>query len=591
MCGIHLIWGKQANESAINRMAESSSHRGPDQQATLSPWPELWLAVNRLKVIHPGSEADQPFWAPDGKSLLIWNGEIYNFRELRTQLTQMGIVFTSQSDTEVLLQSLQLYGEKCLEKLEGTFALIYVDLMQKSILVARDRNGEKPLYYAHDKENLYISSEVRAINGLLKSQLNFNEIQHYFYLRSPSPDHTFFSQIKEWKAGTYGKIQSDLEVSEHPFTGNSSSKILPSKERFEKILKNILTQQFYAEVPVGVLLSGGCDSSLLYALWYRETKIALPAYTIALAQKYRKKYRDADSSIRFAKHYPIEHHVVEVTQQVFWDNWEEYVKSVDQPVGDSAGFLTWIIGKEAKREVKVLISGAGADELWGGYQRHKAIDFYLRNKKFITSIAPILKNVSLAGQVGKFFNAVQSDSKETFLNFTALQNLPENLHTEYRPEFDPNLSEYKQLLDFDRKNYLAQDVLKVQDNALMANGIEGRAPYLDQKMISLWENVTDDKCLKGKPWIKECLKELDLSWVVKRPKLGFGLPLKEWFAERGDFAKRVYNSLKKFEKMYGEQCPQEMRAMIANPESFSKTHFLTLYNLFLLTEWINLRQL
>jgi asparagine synthase (glutamine-hydrolysing) len=115
MCGIHLRWGKEANESAINQMSKSSAHRGPDQQATISPWPELWLAVNRLKVIYSGPEADQPLWAPDGKSLLIWNGEIYNFRELRIQLAQMGTVFNSQSDTEVLLQSLQLYGEKCLK--------------------------------------------------------------------------------------------------------------------------------------------------------------------------------------------------------------------------------------------------------------------------------------------------------------------------------------------------------------------------------------------------------------------------------------------------------------------------------------------
>lgn len=590
MCGIHLIWGKEANESNISHMVGLSTHRGPDQSATCNPWKDLWMGVNRLKIIHPEAEADQPFSSPDGNFLLIWNGEIYNFRELRTHLIKLGIVFTTESDTEVLLHSLQLFGEKCFEKLEGVFTLIYVDIKQKSILVARDKNGEKPLYFAQNKENLYISSEVRSINSILNAKINFSELPHYFYLRSPSRGNTFFSQIKEWKPGTFAELRTSSEISAKPFISIPAPKILPSVEKFEETLKEAIAKQFFADVPVGMLLSGGCDSSLLYALWYKETKKVLPAYTLALDQKYRKKYSDADAAIRFAKQYPIDHRLVEINQQIFWNNWEEYVKSVDQPVGDSAGFLTWMIGKEAKKEVKVLISGAGADELWGGYQRHKAIDFYLRNKNLITPILPLLKKLPLSRSYNKFLNALSPDSQKTFLNFTALQNPTQNIHDNYQSNFDSALSDYKQLLDFDRRNYLVQDVLKIQDNALMAHSIEGRAPYLDQKMISLWENVSDGKSLEGKPWIKACLEELNLSWIVNRPKLGFGLPLQEWFAEGDEFAKRIYDALRKFEVKHGKECPQEMRAMIKNPESFNKTHFLTLYNLFLLTEWINLRQ-
>lgn len=591
MCGIHLIWGKGANKVAIQKLVSSSHHRGPDQDAIYSPWTGLWIGVNRLQILHPGPDADQPFWSADSKSLLIFNGEIYNFQELRRLLSKMGIEFITQSDTEVLLHYLRVFGAKGLEKLNGMFALIYIDLISKSVLVARDRNGEKPLYYAQNPDSLVISSEVRGISAVQKHATDWDQVEHYFYFRTPSPGKTFHRGISAWKPGRYSTIfrhdtfrwdtlSSPEEKSEHL-----------SQKYFEETLEKVVLNQFHADVNVGMLFSSGADSSLLYNLWYKKTGTPLPTFTIQVEKKYRAKYADGNHSIRFAKQIPTDHHLIEIDQKVFLENWDEYIQSVDLPIGDSAGFLTWMIGKKAKSQVKVLISGAGADELWGGYQRHQAFAKYWDQHAFWSKWAGFFGQFPFGSQWKKFMAGIRPDPNHTFLNFSALQNPPLELTGDYERIFNAKLPEYKRMLDFDRQGYLVQDVLKVHDNALMAHGIEGRAPYLDLTMLKLWQQVNDPALLIGKPWIKNILRENDLGWVADRRKFGFGLPLKEWLSENGEVSQRVFQSLKDFDKSHGKNFSLPVRQILQNPASGAETQFLALYNLFLFAEWAKLHQL
>ncbi|MEP0711620.1 MAG: asparagine synthase-related protein, partial [Algoriphagus sp.] len=339
MCGIHLIWGKGANEEAIDTMLQQSQHRGPDQQGSFSPLPGLWVGVNRLKILHTGSEADQPLWGPDGRSLLIWNGELYNYQVLRKQLQGLGITFITQSDTEVVLHFLRVFGEKGLERLQGMFALIYVDVSEKSVLVARDPNGEKPLYYAQSPDTLIISSECRSIQRLKDSAFDGRQLESYFYLRAPLLGNTFFKGIHEWKPERYSKLLSHSAFHWNTISILRKNESEPTFDGFKKTLGDVISRQFHADVPVGVQLSGGADSSLLYALWYKSTGQMLPSYTIQVEEKYRRKYSDGDAASRLAKQIPSSHHLIEITQEVFWENWNEYLMSVDLPIGDSAGFL------------------------------------------------------------------------------------------------------------------------------------------------------------------------------------------------------------------------------------------------------------
>jgi asparagine synthase (glutamine-hydrolysing) len=591
MCGIHLIWGKGANKTSIQKLVTSSRHRGPDQEAIYSPWAGLWIGVNRLKILHPGPDADQPFWSADGKSLLIFNGEIYNFLELRKLLSKMGIEFITQSDTEVLLHYIRVFGAKGLEKLNGMFALIYVDLISKSVLVARDRNGEKPLYYAQSPDSLVISSEVRGIASLQNHAPDWEQVEHYFYIRVPSPGKTFQRGISEWKPGRYSTLFRHDTFRWDTLPMPKVEKEVPSQQLFTNLLEKAVLNHFHADVQAGVLLSGGADSSLLYTLWYKKTGTPLPTFTIQVEKKYRAKYADGDHAVRFAEQIPTHLHLIDIDQKIFLENWDEYIQSVDLPIGDSAGFLTWMIGKKAKSQVKVLISGAGADELWGGYQRHQAFSRYWDQHSFWSNWARFFEKFPFGSQWKKFMSGIRTDPNHTFLNFSALQNPPQEIIGDYERIFNTKLPEYKRMLDFDRQGYLVQDVLKVNDNALMANGIEGRAPYLDLSMLKLWQQVEDPALLSGKPWIKNILRENELGWIADRKKFGFGLPLKEWLSENGEFSKKVYHSLREFDQSHGQNFSAPVRQLLQNPERGAKTHFLTLYNLFLLAEWSNLRQI
>ena len=590
MCGIHLIWGKGANQESIQTLVDSNTHRGPDQRAVFSPWHELWIGVNRLKILHPGADADQPFWAPDGNSLLIWNGEIYNFKELKSILSKMGVEFTTESDTEVLLHYLKFFGTDGLAKLNGMFAIIYVNLIQKSVLVARDRNGEKPLHYFQTPETFILSSESRGIAKLTRPEIDPVQLAPYFYFRSAQPGKTFFKGIREWKPSRYSTIfrHSTFRWDNIPLPKKISSH--PSLPLFQEILQDTVCRQFHADVPLGVTLSGGSDSSLLYSTWYQKTGIPLPCYTIEVEKKYRFKYQDADYAKRLVKQIPAKQELIYVDQTIFLKNWEKYLETLDQPIGDSASFLTWMIAAEAKKEVKVLVSGAGADELWGGYQRHRAFDQYLRYKNFWVNWAGLFGKLPLGREWKKMMAGIHPNPQKTFLNFSAVENPDSELMEDYARIFNPKLPELKQMLDFDRQVYLVQDVLKIQDNALMAQGIEGRSPYLDAKMLGLWKAVEDPKLLLGKPWIKASLEDQGLDWIAKRKKFGFGLPLLEWLMEGGPVAKKIFSNLKEFGKTSGYHLPESGKALCQNPEKHLKSHFLTLYNLFLLAEWWKLHK-
>ncbi len=589
MCGIHLIWGKGANPSSIQTMVEASRHRGPEQEAIYSPWSGLWIGVNRLRIVHTNSEADQPFWTQDKACLLIWNGEIYNFQELRIELQSMGVNCITQSDTEVLMYCLKFFGTDGLQKMQGMFALIYVDLEKKSVLVARDPNGEKPLYYSKSPDTLIISSETRGIAQLHQAPVDLGQLEQYVYFRFPSPEKTFFKGINEWKPGSYSLIDHHSAWYWGSLSQTKSKAVIITQELFRSTLQEAVRNQFHADVPVGIMLSGGMDSSLLYALWYQQSGTPLPVYTIQVEKKYQKKYSDADSATRVVKAYPAHHQLLEIDQQTVLNDWEDYIHSLDQPIGDSAGLLTWMIGKKAKEHVKVLVSGAGADELWGGYQRHRAFHHYLQNQSFWKNFAPFLQKLPLGRAWQKFNSGIRESARETFLNFSALGNPNIGLNADYLKLIDPHLTRYKAALDFDRKVYLVQDVLKIQDNALMAHSIEGRSPFLHHPLIELWKKTEDPRLLLGKPWIGAWLKDLNLEWINQRRKTGFGLPLLEWFEENGPFAQKVFSTLHVFGNTYKKELPTAALEISLNPKNYVKAHFLVIYNLFLFAEWLKLQ--
>lgn len=591
MCGINLVLNYEGGDAAVQQMMAATAHRGPDHSAWCKVEEGIYIAGNRLKTQDLGAQGDQPVFSPDGMASLVWNGALYNYDALRNHLLEQGVLFNSRADAEVLIHWLLLYGEEGIKQLEGMFALVFVDKRARKIVIARDPHGRKPLYYSRQNNQWLFSSEARGIiaSGLFEKK--FNRIQYlpYFYSRHAFPDASFFEGLRQVQPGEIMTIDfSGHLISSSSMEAEHVPMELPSLPQFQEMVVDAVIKNFQADVPIGLILSGGVDSTLLLHHWYQETGQPLHTFTAVFESSYRSKYNDPDFAAEVAKRYRCAHHEVLVTPELVLRHWGEYIASLDQPIGDSASFLTWMIAREAKQYVKILISGAGADELFSGYDRHKAFRWYLQHQDKISRLphAALIRGL-LPRRVRKFLEAVAASPEETYLNFSSLQAIPPQLRQQFLSYFPLDEAPYKAALAWDRTYYLVNDVLKIHDNATMVHGVEGRAPYLDQALVALSHNMTEEQhlSLKGKYWMKDMLREAGWGKIASRKKLGFGLPLQEWLQEDSEFSKRVFSTVKKLGALADKEMPDEMRRLALHPEEQKKTAFLQIWNLFILACW------
>ena len=593
MCGINLIINSPDQEpSAIQSMMKATAHRGPDHSAWLEVGEGVMVAGNRLKILDLGDLPNQPITTPDGKGILVWNGALYNYQDLRNILLDEGIQFQTRSDSEVLIHWLQQHGIAGVEKLEGMFAFAYVDKSKKEVIIARDTTGKKPLYYARHQGQWAFSSETVGVlaSGIVQAALDHSQIMPYFFSRHTFPDATFYEGICQFPAGmvcSYSFIGEQLE--ERSLEKSYAPIAMPTAEQFRELLIDAVLKHFHAEVPVGIVLSGGADSALLLNTWYKETGTPLHTFTATFGKKYDSSYPDGRFAAGLAAKYHCAHHEILVTPKTVLDNWTEYIENLDQPIGDSAGFLTWLIAKEAKQHVKVLISGAGADELFGGYNRHIAFKRYLKNPGFYNTVGKMAKWIPLLPRsIRKYFDALEEDASSSFLNFSALQPIPDPYKTLFLSYYKQTGKPYKDALEWDRSFYLINDVLKIHDNASMAHGLEGRAPYLDGPMLDLSRRLSEEQhlSLTPKEWIKTLLRAEGLSHIAKRKKTGFGIPIKEWLKDDLNFRNKLLVAVKSFGKTHGKYFPEEMLSICKNPDRYIESSFMQIWNLYVLASWV-----
>lgn len=593
MCGINLILNNPGRDgqAAIDKMMHATIHRGPDHSSSLKIAENVYIAGNRLRILELNEQANQPLVTPDGWGILVWNGALYNYQDLRNTLLARQVVFRGRSDSEVLLQWLYVFGEEGLKALQGMYSLIFINKKSESIIVARDLFGKKPLYYFHENNTWIFSSEVRGVlaSGLARKSWDQTQYLPYFYLRHTLPDRTFFDDIDQIQPGNVLILGFDGVVKRSFFLEmDMSPHHEPTIETFGGLLLDAVMKHFHADVPVGLVLSGGVDSTLLYQLWFQETGIPLHAYTAVYEDKYQGRFQDYRFAREVAKTFRAKHTEVLLTPAVFQEHWDEYCHALDHPVGDSAGFITWLISKTATSEVKVLISGAGADELLGGYNRHQAFLFYLKHSRSILNAKAILKYFPLGKrEYRKFMAALSSVAKETYLNFAGLQPLPADLFQQVSAHFSPEEYPYKAALNWDRQVYLVNDILKIHDNATMAYGIEGRAPYLDWPLVQFVNALPEDqlRAVSNKKWIRELLSAGGFGEIASRKKLGFGLPILDWIRDDKVFRTNMLGTVQRFEKDFGGEFPPEMRTLAKDPSAAVGSSYLQLWNIYLLASW------
>ncbi|MFN6944037.1 MAG: asparagine synthase (glutamine-hydrolyzing) [Cytophagaceae bacterium] len=554
MCGINVFVDKKNkyDEGVILKMLASAIHRGPDHQGYSShsfQGGKLYLGSNRLKISDPQDRSNQPFTI-DGCSL-IYNGEIYNTTEIQTENTN-----TTESDTEVLLNILKHSGSAGLTKINGMFAFAFYDKSKGEFLMARDRFGIKPLYFFENEEIFIASSETKGIlsSGLVKKILNHEQIYHYLNFKYAQPGKTFFTDIQELKPGHYLK-QTESGFTEYPFVDNGVSE--PKNFSDQQILNktnNLLAEAFQRQYPkhvdCGIFLSGGIDSTLLLS-YAREGGYELPAFTISCISK-DKSFANSEkkASENAATLFGQKHHLLEIGSDSL-KMLPEFYSAMDQPVADSAAFLTYILSEKARGHVKVVMSGAGADEYFSGYNRHEAFllyqkyfyqkDLRIKTGSYFSSLLPdgfdhpLRKRFRL---YKKFLTNIDASPYKTFSNFMSMSGFRKIVEKElsHNPQTEKeNLLLYA--LERDRKEYLPYDVLKVTDQFTMARSLEARVPFLDNDLITFAETLSTETLLKnGKKWIlKDLLRHKSGEQIVNLPKEGFGLPIGSWIKEKKNF--------------------------------------------------------
>ncbi|MDN3687166.1 asparagine synthase (glutamine-hydrolyzing) [Cyclobacterium jeungdonense] len=599
MCGVHLLVNSTGKGGeSIQAMMEACQHRGPDHSSWMEVSKGIYLAANRLKILDLRDQANQPVVNEEEEAYLSWNGFLYNYQELKNQLLMEGVVFKSTSDGEVLLMWLIRKGREGVQQLQGMYAFAFVHTKKNQVILGRDPLGVKSLYFTQQKGILGCSSEIRCLlrADLVPKKLHQEQFLPYFYLRHVLPGDTFIRGIQELLPGelkTWNLKGEPLDAREIPL-GVPAPKPALTEKGFEEIMTDAVLKHFHADVPLGLILSGGADSTLLYHLWYRQTGQVLPTFTIGFQDAYRKKFRDADFAAKLVSSRKAFHQEVIISPEWFLETWPAYIRDLDQPVGDSASYLTWALARKAKESVKILASGAGADELFGGYNRHLAYKRYLQNPIFWNGVAAKFKRIPLVGNTfQRFLSGIHPSPQRTFMNFASLSVLPDSLANALEGRYSLGEQLFKNALEWDRTLYLVHDLLKIHDNACMAHGIEGRVPFLDWKVVDWSLRLGEKEARNAAPkfWVKSLLKREGLTGFARRKKFGFGLPIKEWLVEHAAFRNKVLSSVIDLGIQYQEMVPEEWRPLVQRPERYISSHFLLLFNLFVLSDWIKENQL
>jgi asparagine synthase (glutamine-hydrolysing) len=580
MCGIGGAWHFRCDQSeqALVQIGHNINsalvHRGPDSEGLFH---DVGLGVviahRRLTIIDKSSNGSQPMRSSCGRYIFSYNGELYNHREIRKELEQKGRTFRGTSDSEVFLEGISEFGiEEMLNRTNGMFAFCLFDLSNKNLFLARDRIGIKPLFYGIIGDILYFGSELKAIiaHPDFTPRIDSNSVGSYVrfsYIPTPA---TIYQGIKKLEPGSFIRVSDDKTISPTIYwqvdeaiqSGARGGLFSPGEatHKVEELLKDSIERQLVADVPVGVFLSGGIDSSLLAALGQEVSDKALSTFSVGFEDR---KYDEANFAKAISKNLGTVHQEIYVSERDAMTALPEMPLIFDEPFGDSSQIPTYLISRETGRNVKVALSGDGADEVFGGYKRYVSGERALRflnsmprivelvTKKVCRKLssryggAPIVipgRNVSQ----GVLERALEIGSLERY-DFKSIYEViishwpkPEYLVRDlesYPPLFVRPIPEVIEsdplsvMQYIDLQSYLNDDILVKVDRASMANSLEVRVPFLDHRIIELFSRLPRESKIANsvtKTVLREILSKRLPRTLFDRPKMGFGIPLDSW---------------------------------------------------------------
>ncbi len=579
MCGITGILA--FNEKGKQYLSKVSSatytllKRGPDGEGIYFN-KNVALGHRRLSIIDTSNAASQPFTESTERYTIVFNGEIFNYKQLRNQLESKGVKFKSQSDTEVLLQLYISEKENCLEKLDGEFAFAIYDSQNEELFLARDRFGIKPLYYYKDDERFVFGSELKALMEFdIPKVIDKTALQLYFHLNYiPSP-YSIFENVKKLESGTFMKanlkgITEEKKYYSIPYL--SELKNIPSYESAQKTFKSLLEssvqQRMIADVPLGTFLSGGIDSSIITAIAAQNTK-HLNSFSIGF--KDEPLFDETEHAQLLAKKYKTNHTVFQLSNNDLFANLQQVLDYTDEPFADSSALAVNILSMHTKKHVTVALSGDGADELFAGYNKHAA-ELKARaggiKAGLVKSSHSILKQLpksrnSKTGnkirQLEKFAEGMKMSPQERYwqwakwAGYTSDQLFSKKYSSDINAiTFEKNKSnilknisdDYNSVLLTDMKLVLENDMLVKVDRMSMSQSLEVRVPFLDHKIVDFAFSLPADYKIDNKARkkiIRDTFKDLLPQELLSKKKQGFEVPMLKWF--KTDLKSMITNEL------------------------------------------------
>jgi asparagine synthase (glutamine-hydrolysing) len=568
MCGlIGIFSNSEIDIRSFNKGLDALVNRGPDFRGT---WIEsgVYFGHHRLTILDKESRSNQPMLSNCNQYVIVFNGEIYNYNEIKKILIDSGIEFKTNSDTEVLLQLYSCYKDKMLTYLKGMFSFIIWDRLEKKAFVARDPYGIKPLYYAAIPNGLIFSSQVKSLiaTNLIDLEPDMEgQFGYWMFGNVPEP-YTLFKNIRSVQSGSYidvqnGAIQSIKKYCDIGKAWNSSDMF--NKKRFkkreiqlavQKALNESVDRHLVSDVPIGIFLSGGIDSAVISGLVKEKVREEIIGITINYDEFNATKKDETPYASEIAKHYGIKHHIRKVTKDEFLNDLPKILSDMDQPSID--GINTWYASKAAAElNLKVVLSGIGGDELFFGYKNFKRLPLFVNitrilsflpgynfiSKIIFKQIAKIVKNnrwkyapdwlKSIEGAWCLSRSSLSPDSAKSKLKLIEkdciIRFLPKTWIETNSGKVSPNIS--LALAHIESTNYLRNQLLRDSDWSSMAHGIELRTPLVDfTLLIQLspylkYFNKFPTKSLLTKSLLKPLPKA-----ILRKPKTGFSIPINEW---------------------------------------------------------------
>ncbi len=604
MCGIVGYLFPNADSApgitALEAMAGAIVHRGPDDHGYAVDGP-AGVGMRRLSIVDP-NHGQQPFASPDGRFTLIFNGEIYNHHILRRELDDRGWNFTTHSDTEVLLAAWAFDGQTCLDQLNGMFAFAIWDRQEQCLTLVRDRMGVKPLYYSFENDRFIFASEIKAINasGLVEPSLNPTAIWDYLTFRYVPGPASIWGQIHKLPPGHILRIKPGLEPGidrwwDIPYV--KPKKVWSdntAQKQFEALFTEAVELRMQADVPVGLMLSGGLDSSAIACAAVEGGHNNLHSFSVSFADS--PETDELPYARTVADFLGLRHHEVAITQEDFINFLPQFVRATDEPLADLASIPLFYLSSLARKSVKVVLSGEGADEILGGYTFDSVVADWQSTapkRKWWQGKDMSFPDLTEFNPPPHMTNYLSSQEKRTMLKGNV--QFPDSMER-IKASFlrcGTDVPLHRMLYSY-CQDWLVEDLLMKADKMSMAASLELRTPFLDYRLVE-WAASTPARFkvgqnqsgqLETKSVLRRYAKSRLPRAIVQRPKMGFPVPVYGWLIN--SVKEWAYEHLSPNARINGFLTPGAIKETL-NKGTHSDSHTLDrhrLWNLLILELWL-----